>query len=117
MKYLKVDDNKAYFFKSVETGEPWHLIDEINKDDLFKLLNAAVELEFEMDDYTEDSLQNKAHYIIYKHLHSKFLDLIVNKNKFKDDSDNLYKEAYEKYKKSDNLSSDVDLTTGLNTLS
>jgi len=113
MQYLKVADNKAYFIRKVENVDTWVLIDEINKDDLFKLLNAAMENDFAMDDYTEQSLQNKAHFIIYKHLHSKLQDLIVNKNRFKDDSDNLYKDAYDKYKRSDNITSDDELN-GIN---
>ncbi len=98
MKYLKIEDNKAYFHRKNEEGsDEWILIDQISKDDLFSLLNKAVSETFAMDDFSEDNLSNKAHYIIYKNLHEKFAGLLANKTRFKDESDGLYKAALEKY--------------------
>ncbi len=98
MKYLKVEDNKASFLQEAEDKTTsWVLIDQISKDDLFYLLNKAVVDDFEMDDFTEDTLSNKAHYIIYKNLHEKFSGLLLNRDRFKDESENLYKVALEKY--------------------
>lgn len=97
MKCLKIEDNKGMY--SID-GEQWINIDQINKEHLLKLLEIAVdEQEFEMDEFDENKLGNKAHLVIYKNLYSKFKDLLQNKTRFKDESENVYKEAIEKYKK------------------
>lgn len=97
MKYLKIDDNKAYYLKSADSGTVWTEIDKINKDDLLTLLNNAISNDFEMDIYSEDILANKAHQIIYKNIYEKFTSLMTMKDKFQDESESLYKEAIEKY--------------------
>ncbi len=101
MKYLKIEDNKGYYLKSLNNTDTWLEIDNINKDDLLILLNAAISNEFEMDDYAEEKLLNKAHQIIYKNIHEKFSTLLSLKDKFKDESESLYKEAIEKYSNND----------------
>ncbi|HYG37829.1 MAG TPA: hypothetical protein VD908_04385 [Cytophagales bacterium] len=102
MKYLKIEDNKAFFWKeNAEEISPWLSIDQITKEDLFSLLNKAVSEQFEMDEFKEENLSNKAHQIIYKNLYEKFKDLLGNKTRFKDESENLYKVALEKYSKVD----------------
>jgi hypothetical protein len=98
MKYLKIEDNKGYFLREKEGITEWELIDQITKDDLFYLLNKAIDDDYEMDEYDEETLANKAHQIIYKNIHEKFLDLILNKYRFKDESEALYKGAVEKYR-------------------
>ena len=98
MKYLKIDDNKGFFLKiEITTEETWIEIDKITKDDLMSLLRKAMELDFEMDDFIEANLANKAHQIIYKNVFEKFKELLLTKDRFKDESENLYKEAIEKY--------------------
>ncbi|WP_316824441.1 hypothetical protein [Pedobacter miscanthi] len=99
MKYLKIEDNKGFFIKENEQGTTdWIQIDLITKDDLFFLLSKAVSEDFEIEEFKEDILSNKAHQIIYKNLHEKFSDLLLNKTRFKDESESLYKGALEKYK-------------------
>ncbi len=94
MKRLKIEDNKGYF----KTDQDWTEIDQISKDDLMFLLDKAVEEdEFELDEYDADKLANKAHAIIYKNIFEKFSDFLDNKTRFKDESQTLYKEAFEKY--------------------
>jgi hypothetical protein len=51
-----------------------------------------------MDEYNEETLQNQAHQIIYKSIGEKLYDLHLKRNEFKDESDRLFLEAYEKYK-------------------
>lgn len=98
MKYLKIDDNKGFFLKIEKTEEEtWIEIDKITKDDLMSLLRKALELDFEMDDFIEANLANKAHQIIYKNVFEKFKELMLTKDRFKDESESLYKEAIEKY--------------------
>jgi hypothetical protein len=99
MKYLKIEDNKGFFLKTENDISAWTEIDQIGKEDLFYLLNKAVSEDFELDEYLEENLSNKAHQIIYKNLHEKFIDLIANKTRFIDESESLYKAALEKYTK------------------
>lgn len=101
MKYLKIEENKGFFLKEEAAGPVWIELDQIGKDDLLSLLNKAIVDEFEMDLYNEELLANKAHQIIYKNFHEKFTDLLANKSRFKDESENLYKAALEKYKATD----------------
>jgi len=99
MIYLKIENNKGYFLRGEgEEAATWHSIDLITKEDLYFLLKKAVSDNFEMVVYDEQTLSNKAHQIIYKNLYEKFIDLVDNKTRFKDESDNLYKAALDKYK-------------------
>ncbi len=96
MKYLKIENNKGYYCLA---QNKWQEIDRINKEDLLILLNKALETDFEMDAYEQEKVSNKAHQIIYKNLFNKFTELLENKNRFKDESEQLYKDAIEKYNK------------------
>lgn len=94
MKYLKIEDSKGKFLSS---SNEWIEIDKITKEELMYLLNKAVNDDFEMDNYSDSSIGHKAHQIVYKSIHEKFLELIDNKNIFKDECDSLFKSAIEKY--------------------
>ena len=97
MKYLKIENNKGFFYKEVEQSFVWTEIDKINKDDLFNLLNKAISEGFEMDEFDEKLMGHKAHQIIYKSLYEKFADLLLNKARFHDESAGLYNDALNKY--------------------
>ncbi|MCT1529968.1 hypothetical protein M3B46_03110 [Sphingobacterium daejeonense] len=97
MKYLKIENHKGHFIKDKRNPTVWTEIDQIDKDDLLNLLDIATKEDFELDDYDETILGNKAHQIIYKHIAEKFKTFLNNKNRFKDEADNLFKEALEKY--------------------
>ena len=97
MKYLKIEDNKAFFIKDKAQPEDWTEIDKIEKEDLLKLLDYATEEDFEMDNYDEAILGHKAHQIIYKSLHEKLNNFLGNKERFKDQTESIYKEELEKY--------------------
>lgn len=96
MVYLKIENGRGFFYGSDKQYKP---IDQINKQDLLFLLNQATckEIEFEMSDYTAESIQNEAHRIIYFHIFKKFQELVANKSRFIDESEELYKEAFRKY--------------------
>jgi len=94
MKYLKIENNKGLFRKK---SNQWVELDQICKEDILSLLDKAIEDEFEMDEFDADLLQNKAHQIIYTHLYQKFNELITSRSRFKDESEQLYKNAIEKY--------------------
>ena len=97
MKYLKISDNKGHFIKDKDQPENWTEIDQIEKDDLLKLLELASTENFEFDLYDENLMGNKAHQIIYKHLAEKFTTFVSNKDRFRDEAENIYKDAMEKY--------------------
>jgi len=99
MKYLKIENNKGYY--CLEENH-WLEIDKINKNDLMILIDKAIETEFEMDKFNQENIANKAHQIIYRNLYEKFTELLENKNRFKDESEQLYKNAFEKYSKNQN---------------
>lgn len=97
MKFLKIEDNKGFFLKDKTNPTEWTEIDQIEKNELMKLLDYAIEDDFEMDAYEEVVIQHKAHQIIYKHLYEKFSTFLLSKNRFKDESELIYKEGLEKY--------------------
>lgn len=97
MKYLKIENHKGYFIKDKNNPTDWAEIDQIEKDDLLNLLDIATKEDFELDSYDEANLGNKAHQIIYKHIAEKFTTFLSNKSRFKDEADNLFKAALEKY--------------------
>lgn len=97
MKYLKIESHKGYFIKDKTNPTNWTEIDLIEKDDLLNLLDIATNEEFDLDPYDEANLGNKAHQIIYKHIAEKFTTFLSNKSRFKDEADNLFKAAIEKY--------------------
>ena len=104
MIYLKIENGKGLFFKE---PDQWIEIDQIGKEDLLTLLDKAITEDFEMNDYDVDLLPNKAHQIIYKHLSQKFNELKENSNRFKDESEQLYKSAIEKYTETIQANSEV----------
>ena len=53
--------------------------------------------EWEMDEYDEEKPQNQVHRIIYKELYDKFLSFKDQKEEIKNEIDNLYIEAKNKY--------------------
>ena len=93
MKYLKIENNKGFYWDENEYQE----IDKINKDGLLVLLNAAEKHGFELDSYDEKLLGNKAHQIIYENIYSKLEQFLNDKKQFKTEVDKLYKEAIGKY--------------------
>jgi hypothetical protein len=97
MKYLKIESNKG-FFRFDSNKELWSEIDQINKDNLLALLKLATAGEFEMDEYNPELLQNPAHNIIYKNIYGKFSDFLMNKTRFQDSIETMYKTAIDKYK-------------------
>ena len=73
MKYLKIENNKGFYCVK---EDDWIEIDKINKEDLMALIDKAIETEFEMDEFNQENIANKAHQIIYKNLYDKFQQMI-----------------------------------------
>lgn len=95
MKYLKIENNKGYYLNQNKTV--WVEIDKISKEDLLFLLNEAITNEFEIDEFIEGNIGHKAHQIVYKSIHEKFLDLLENKKSFIDECDLQFRSSIEKY--------------------
>jgi hypothetical protein len=96
MKYLKIEDNQGFF---TIDGNNWKPIDQIGKDDLLRLVDIAVENEFQMDEYDNEQIANPAHRIVYSNIYERFTQLLNNRDRFKDESQTLYRDAIEKYSK------------------
>lgn len=95
MKVLKIENNQGHFLTE-ENG--YETVDKIDKVILLRLVNLALEDDFEIDEYDEDELKNQAHQIIYKNISVKLNDLHQKRNQFRDESERLYLDEYEKYK-------------------
>lgn len=95
MKVLKIDNNQGSYST---TGDKYNSIDKINKEDLLKLVNLTLEGDVEIDEYSEEKIKNQAHQIIYKSICEKLLDLLKRKDEFRDESERLFLQEYEKYK-------------------
>ncbi len=100
MKCLRIKNGKGQF--SVD-GTNYSEIDKISKDNVLKLLDVALSEDqiFEMDDYDESLLANKAHRVIYRSLHEKFISLNANKSQFTSEVDELYQDVLDKYKQNE----------------
>jgi hypothetical protein len=95
MKILKIENSQGYY---LDTEGNYEAVDKIDKAVLLALVNLALTDDFEIDEYNEENLKNQAHQIIYKSISSKLIDLHRRRNQFRDDSERLYIEEYEKYK-------------------
>ena len=68
-------------------------------DDLWRLANAVMkDDDFQMNVYDEALLPNKAHRIIYKHVYELLTSLQERKEQYKNESELMYKTAYDAYK-------------------
>lgn len=95
MKALKIENNQGHFL--TEDGQ-YETVDKIDKDILLKLVNSALEDDFEIDEYNDENLKNQAHQIIYKSISEKLNDLHNKRNQFLDESERLFLDEHEKYK-------------------
>lgn len=97
MKCLRIDHGKGQFID--KTGN-YVDIDKMGKDDILYLLDVAIDEKevFEMDDMAQNDIANPAHKVIYQNLSEKFADLLSQKKQFLDESENIFKDAIQKYK-------------------
>jgi len=96
MKILEIKENKGFY----STAEGlWNPVDKLTKEELLKLLEISFSQEITMDEFDEEKIGNQAHQIIYKSVYEKFNELIENKDRLKDESEQLYKSSIEQYKR------------------
>lgn len=97
MKFLTIDNGQAMY--TIDPTVPASVkIDQISKEDLFRLIELCITNDsFEMDPYNEVLLQNKAHQIIYKNIYQKLEDLKKQRVRFSDEKTVLYRTAINKY--------------------
>ncbi|TVM14041.1 hypothetical protein DPQ33_17910 [Oceanidesulfovibrio indonesiensis] len=95
MKLLEINSSLGYF---LDANNRFVTVDKITKEDLLRLADLVLTKDVEFDEYNEDSLKHQAHQIIYKSIYNQFLSLVERKQEFKDESERLYLEEYEKYK-------------------
>lgn len=95
MKALKIENHQGHFLTAEDSYET---VDKIDKAVLLRLVNLALENNFQIDEYDEVELKNQAHQIIYKSISEKLNDLHQKRNQFRDESERLYLDEYEKYK-------------------
>jgi len=95
MKALKIEHNQGHFLTEENV---YDTVDKIDKVILLRLVNLALEDDFQIDEYDEGELRNQAHQIIYKSISEKLNDLHQRRNQFRDESKRLYLDEYEKYK-------------------
>lgn len=94
MIYLKIENNLGYFSKDGR----YESIDKMDGQDLFCLAQQVMtDDDFDMEEYDESKLANKAHQIIYTHVYELLKSVKDNKSSLKTKCDNLYKEAFDKY--------------------
>ncbi len=105
MKILEIKEGKGFFLAHQDGSLEeygWTPIEQIDKVGLMMLLNLYMNgNDIEMDLYQENPIVNPVQEIIYKSIFDKFSNLILNANKFKDDSDTLYLEEIRKYQVSE----------------
>ena len=95
MIYLKIENNVGKFYKD----GTYETIDKMANDDLWRLANAVMkDADFQMNVYDEALLPNKAHRIIYKHVYELLTSLQERKEQYKNESELMYKTAYDAYK-------------------
>ncbi|MEP1208168.1 MAG: hypothetical protein ABJM29_00400 [Rhizobiaceae bacterium] len=95
MKILKIEAGCGHFRK--EANGPWSQIDQINKNDLLKLLNLFLEGDVEMDNPSDHELHNEVHKIVYTNIFEKLGSLSESKSAFKDESERKYLSEINKY--------------------
>jgi hypothetical protein len=95
MKLLKIEADIGYF---LDDKGGFVTIDKITKDDLLRLVDHALTEEVEFDEYKDEYIKNHAHQIVYKNIFDKLNGLKERKQEFKDQSERLYLQEYEKYR-------------------
>jgi hypothetical protein len=96
MKLLRIEGNLGHFLNDDSAFTP---IDRITKEDLLRLVNLTLTEEVDFDDYDSEAIRNQAHQILYRSIYDKLRGLRDRKEAFTDESERLYLQEYEKYRR------------------
>lgn len=91
---LKIDKSQGWFQKPDGGYEE---IDKIKKEDLLRIMEKILDSDIEMDEYNEERIKNQAHQVVYKSIYNNLKSLKDRKEEFKDNTERLYQEQYNKY--------------------
>lgn len=98
MNYLKINKNQVWF-RTDQTAESYKGINEINKEDILKLVKLIIEDdEFEMEEYNDEKIGNTAHNIIYKNIYEKLNTLKQNRTEIIEEANSDFSAAFNKYR-------------------
>ena len=97
MKLLKIENSQGYFVREDGTFET---VDKLDKEGILRLVSLALDIETEIrfDDILDDNLKNQTHLIIYKNVLLKLRELHERRSEYKDQSDRLFLDEYDRYK-------------------
>ena len=95
MKLLKIENSLGYYLVDQSNYAP---IDQITKGGLLRLVDLTLEGEVDFDEFSDESIKNQAHQIVYKSIFEKLKGLAERRDEFKDESDRLYLQEYERYR-------------------
>jgi hypothetical protein len=96
MKLLKADSDQGFFL--AEDGN-YHVIDQITKEDLLRLVRSVLNDDIEFDEYDEEVIKNQAHQVVYKSIYRNLQLLKERRQEFIDESERMYLEDYKRYTK------------------
>lgn len=96
MKLLKIEDNLGHFLSN---DNAFTAIDRITKEDLLRLVDLTLTEEVDFDEYDSEAIRNQAHQILYRSIYEKLRGLRDRKEAFTDESERLYLQEYEKYRR------------------
>ena len=60
-------------------------------------MEKILDSDIEMDEYNEERIKNQAHQVVYKSIYNNLKSLKDRKEEFKDNTERLYQEQYNKY--------------------
>lgn len=95
MKLLKIENNMGHYLDK-EGG--FSTIDKITKEDLLRLADLTLENDIELDEYSDQTIKNHAHQIVYKSIFQNLKNLASRRQEFTDEASRLYLSEYDKYK-------------------
>lgn len=95
MKVLKIKDKQGYFLTDKES---YDTLENLDKTSFLHLVTLSLSDDYEIDEYNDIEIGNQAHQIIYKSISEKLNDLHKKRVHFKDESESLFKDEYDKYK-------------------
>lgn len=97
MKVLKIENKKCFYSTN---GTDYNSIVDISKEDIYSILDIIYNSEdFSMDEYSDEvEINNDVEKLIYQNIYTQLNGFIQIKENLKQEIDNEFKEAKEKYK-------------------